>query len=193
MTGTWSSGLPSERLVGLEALDVAVHTAACRLDLARPPDEPGIYLLHHSAQVAADAPTWRRAYAALNSWPIYIGSAASLKERLCRHNRNLMRTTGLAPTDFSVTLVPTHSRGAATHGESMLQELLDPLWCQPWMAGFGSKDVGSKRHDQTVSAWATLHPRAGTGTGRPTVSAETLICQIRQYLADHSSRPVWPV
>lgn len=189
-----SQVLPSEQTLGLEILDAAVHNSSHPLAAWTPPDRPGVYLLHFVGQPCRSEPRWRRAYRQLCGWPIYAGMASSLRERTGRHRLTLASTANLEVVDFRITVVPTATKGAAALGELELQRMLQPLWCELWMSGFGSKSIGSQRLGQARSAWATRHPRSGTGSGHAQISAAEISKRINEHVAAATARPHrWPL
>ncbi len=119
-------------------------------------------------------------------YPIYAGSAASLIERRQRHVRNLEGLIDLSEDDLRIVLVPTTSEAGAGYVEKLFIRAFEPVWNQPWLAGFGSKRQGRIRErGQRVSPWNVLHPGRyiHPSAPRPIATQADLAGKVVNYLA----------
>ena len=124
---------------------------------------PGAYLLLYCGSLEIYAPIAYRGEGGSivqdGGFPIYTGSAASLRERRQRHQRNLRGLEDVDEDDLRIIAVPTPSKAGAVYLEQLFIDAFRPAWNEPWLAGFGSKRQGKTRErGQRVSAWNVLHP-----------------------------------
>lgn len=124
---------------------------------------PGAYLLLYCGSLKIYASVAYRGNGGSivqeGGFPIYVGSAASLRERRQRHQRNLRGLVDMSEADLRIVAVPTPSKAGAVYLEQLFIDAFLPVWNEPWLAGFGSKRQGKTRErGQRVSPWNVLHP-----------------------------------
>lgn len=125
-------------------------------------------------------------------WPVCVGSARDGRERVGRHRINCRSIPNLGRGELVwICAVETASEAAARYVEALCIARLRPIWNQPCMAGFGSKDQGSRRRTQAPPPFALVHPGRIVGTGDPTVSTGMLRRRIVEHLAK-TAMPLWP-
>lgn len=97
------------------------------------------------------------------TFPAYVGAAASLRERLQRHETTFERTVGIGPADVWVSWI-AGSHPAALYMEATLMELR-PILCDPQLSGLGSRQPGRGRpgRGRRVSGWDALVPSGRWG------------------------------
>ncbi len=173
--------------VQLAVLDEALHTPRLQLPTADlRPGCPGVYFTFLSGGPAPYARV------ADGRWPVCVGSARDLRERVGRHRINCRSIRNLERGDLVwICPVETSSEAAARYVEALSISLLRPLWNQAFMAGFGSKDQGSRRRTQAPPPFALVHPGRTVGTGDPTVSTGMLRRRIVEHLTQ-TAMPLWP-
>ena len=128
-------------------------------------------------------------------FPIYAGSAASLRERRQRHQRNLRGLRDVNEDDLRIVVAPTPSKAGAVYLEQLFIDAFRPVWNEPWLAGFGSKRQGRTRErGQRVSAWNLLHPGRYVDVLAPrsAVTNEQLAERVRGYLTNDLLRSSAP-
>ncbi len=120
----------------------------------------GLYLFFYLGTLSAYAPLTARDLR--GAWPIYVGSTKNLRDRMRRHTRTLESTSNVGTGDLAVVALEYRSVAHARHAEQALLETLGTvLWNQTWLAGFGSRPQGARRHGAT-SPWRLLHPTTTT-------------------------------
>jgi hypothetical protein len=142
---------------------------------------PGLYVIVYDGQLPMYAPIRRR-------WPIYIGSAASLRLRIVEHRRNLTGVADIAISDLVAGAVPVQSHALAQYAEALCISTFDPIWNDPRVAGFGSRYQGDSRAGQRQCPWSVLHPGRRSSRGAPVRSREELIEVVRAQLAKTAPR-----
>jgi predicted GIY-YIG superfamily endonuclease len=159
-------------------LDSAVRLPRRRLSTATSTSRgPGIYFIFYAGSVPC--------YNALadGSYPIYIGAARDLAERLGRHRSNTAPVASLAGgADLLVAEAPLGSDPAALYLEALFISRLRPCWNEPWLGGFGSRYQGRSRASQVPPPWSVVHPGRRVGTGVPRNGAEDLRRRVRAHL-----------
>ena len=169
-------------------LDAALAIERVPLALMRPEERPGIYVLF----ARHETPALRRYGNEIvaGTFPIYIGSAQMLPNRLNRHRKTLVSARGLDVDDFYVGVVYTDSLAMALAVEEILIKELRPPWNERTMSGFGSAPPGAGRLAQKVSGFDCLHRRdwANKPTSQELASARK---SLRTYRASGYARALW--
>ena len=169
----------------LDALDVALHTKRQHLPTATADTSPAVYLTFYAGPLR----TYRRI--ASGTWPVAIGAATDGHERLRRHRRSCRPVRNLAGgAHLWVAVVPVASPARALYLEQLLIDLLETVWNQRFMAGFGSRYQGSSRKGQVPPPFALVHPGRRVGSGEPTVTAGFLRRRIIDHL-ERTARDLW--
>ena len=124
---------------------------------------------------------------------MYSGAAEDAAERLPRHIRNLAGARGLSLRDLYVTVVPLPSAASALYAERLVQDRLRPLFCQPALAGLGSRPQGTVRQrGQRPSPFDCLHPRPWA-VEATTAEKRAAFAALADYLSDPGRpRGIWP-
>ncbi len=173
-------------------LDEARHRPRHPLIAGSAPHDraPGIYLLFYVGSLR----TYRQV--SDGSYPVYIGAATNLAERITRHRRSTQPVRNLrSGRDLTVISVPLESHPAALYLEGLIHRRLQPCWNQPWLAGFGSRFQGNSRTRQIEPAWSVLHPGRRVARGPAASQPHELRSLLVQHLratavtglfADHS-------
>lgn len=181
-----------ERRHLITASEEALSARVLPLAALRTP-APGAYLLLYRGTNEIYQPiTYRGAGGSIveeGGYPIYAGSAVSLRERRRRHQRNLVGLRDLAEDDLRIVAVSTLSKAGAVYLEQLFIDAFRPVWNEPWLAGFGSKRQGRTREQgQRVSPWNVLHPGRFVDhrAPRPTVTRD----QLHRRVADHLTSTV---
>jgi hypothetical protein len=160
-------------------LDSAVRLPRRRLSTATSTSRgPGVYFIFYAGRL--------RCYDALadGTYPLYIGAARDLTERLGRHRRNTASVLSLAGgADLLVAEAPLGSDPAALYLEALFIGRLRPCWNEPWLGGFGSRYQGRSRASQIPPPWSVVHPGRRVGTGDPRHGASDLRRRVRAHLA----------
>lgn len=162
-------------------IDCALHAAPTRFGHVIS-SAPGAYLVLYEGELDFLAPLRRPAagsnagsIAEAGGYPLYAGSAKSLKERFRRHGKNLAPIPSLPVSDLLVVPLPTHTWDAATYAERILIRVFEPLLNQPWLAGFGSRAQGrSRERTQRVAPFNVLFPGRPGCHGPAPVTADQL-------------------
>ena len=96
-------------------------------------------------------------------FPVYVGSARSLRARLLRHQTTFERAVGLGPDDVLVSWL-TGSYPATLYTEAVVLEQR-PILADPRLAGLGSRQPGRGRPGarRRVSGWDALVPSGRWG------------------------------
>lgn len=151
------------------AMRAARTAARVPLLAAAPPPSCGTYLLWLVADPTVRPSLARYGDLTLGRHPIYIGSAVSLAERAARHVATLRNARGIGPADIWLSwLPPTASIAGALLAESLLQQQLRPLFCEPEVRGFGSRMQGAVRQaGQAPSPFDSLHRRGWARKSTP--------------------------
>jgi hypothetical protein len=138
---------------------------------------PGVYLLFYTGA--------HRAYRRLSDghWPVYVGCAAGLRERLCRHKANLDRFD-LEVGDVWAAVVPTPSRGTAIHAEEVAMVEGRFIWNEIWFPGFGSRAQGANRVGQTPNPFSVLHNHHHERTNASEITRAGLVRAVRNHLKE---------
>lgn len=165
-----------ETAVRDELLDMVHRTTPEPLTTINPTGDPGTYLLVYAGALALYRPIARH-------WPIYVGSAISLSERMGRHRRNLADVEDLDIGDFAVVTIPTCSHHLGVYLEALATTEFRPVWNQPFLSGFGSRFQGRARAHQRRAAWSVLHPGRRCSSGTPLYSRVELAELARQHIA----------
>lgn len=169
----------------LRILDAVIQLPRQPLLESRVTTQAGIYLLFY------DGPLAVYTRIADGSYPVYVGAAVNLAERLTRHRRNLRRVDNLDGGDhLHVLTMATESCAGALYAESLIGHLLAPVWNQPFLSGFGSRAQGANRTGQAPPPWDVLHPGRRVGRGPTTVTTALLERAARDHLA-RTVRPAW--
>jgi hypothetical protein len=164
--------------IEVSVLDEARHRPRHPLTAGSAPHDraPGIYLLFYAGAL--------RSYRQVSdgSYPVYVGAAADLAERIARHRRNTRPVRNLrGGRDLTVISVPLESHPAALYLEGLIDRRLRPCWNQPWLAGFGSRFQGTSRTGQLEPAWSVLHPGRRVASGPATAQPH----EVRSLLVQH--------
>ncbi|HEY9562380.1 MAG TPA: hypothetical protein VIR30_01305, partial [Nocardioides sp.] len=137
-----------------------LETERQRLDTAVLPDRPVAYCLGldiDSRTLAADGRNELEMYGTdllTGTRAIYVGQAASGRERAGRHRINVAQSKNLHPEDLWICAIEQPTVGASRYAEELLQGRLLAPWCDPRLAGFGSKAQGGIRQaGQRPSPW----------------------------------------
>lgn len=154
---------------------------------------PGAYLMLYCGDLDMYAPVARSADRTsiidAGGYPIYAGSASSLRERRQRHVLNLRGLRDLSEDDLRLVVIPTTSVAGALYVEELFIKAFQPVWNQPWLAGFGSKRQGRVRErGQRVSAWNVLHPGRYVDPAAPMPA--TTRAELSAKVVDHLERTV---
>jgi hypothetical protein len=166
-----------ELKLSVQILETAFFTSPEPLACADPPRQPGMYLFIYGGELEM--------YSSIRGrWPIYVGNAVNLAERLQRHRSNLVDVADLSVDDFAVVTSPLGSHGLAYYAEWLAaNKLFKPVWNQAPLAGFGSKFQGNPRSAQQRCPWSVLHPGRRCGTGPSKRSQEDLVAIVLAHLA----------
>jgi len=183
------------RLGDFRAMNDAVLRSALDIERAplsemRPEDKPGVYVLF----VNKETPSLRRYGSVITSgsFPIYVGSAKMLPDRLSAHRKTIVSAKGLNVSDFSVGVIYTDSHAMALAVEAILIKELRLAWNERPLSGFGSKEPGAERiAAQRSSGFDCLHQRTWAKTPSATEVA-TARRALKTYLASGYVRPLWP-
>lgn len=170
----------------INALEAALTTPPIELaemDARR----PGAYLMLYRGRLPYYARVQRpggrrdrRPIATGGGAPIYIGSASQLRGRTGRYMKKLPCSINVSADDLLVVPMPTSSHAGALYLEGLLIAAFQPVWNQPWLAGFGSQPQGRTRvTHQRASAWSRFHMRAGH---EDPDADRALVTRIRQHL-----------
>lgn len=90
---------------------------------------------------------------------LYVGSGQDLRDRHGRHRISLESVDGLDPDRIRIRCLLTPSSATALLVERLLIARLRPVWNEPWLSGFGSRQQGRTRTaGQRRTAWDVLHP-----------------------------------
>lgn len=179
---------------GQDALRDSVLAAAkgiTRVSLAdiRPHQSPGCYVIF--AKGSTRSLNKYGETLCSGQFPIYIGKAKLLPDRLSRHRRAIVAAKGLEVGDFSVGVIYTETEAMAGAVEAMLIEAIRPPWNERALSGFGSRDPGATRSDQRPSGFDCLHQRDWVQV--PTVDEKAAANRaLKVYLASGYVRPIWP-
>lgn len=169
----------------LRFLDAALHRPRIPLEEVGAPRHPGAYLAFYVGDLPCYAPISRGEY------PIYVGSAAELCDRMRRHRHNTARVANLhGGRDLWVVLLPTPSDAGALFAEALLRRILRPAWNEPALRGFGSRSQGQTRYRQAPPPWAVLHPGRDVGIGPAAHTPAELQGVAIGHLAG-TARPAW--
>ena len=139
------------------ALNAARQIERVPLSDIRPQQKPGVYVLFFSKRTRSLSK-----YGGIlgsGQFPVYIGKAKLLPDRLSRHRRAIVAAKGLAIEDFTVGVIYTDTLAMAGAAEEMLIEAIRPPWNEKALSGFGSRDPGSTRCEQRPSGFDCLHQR----------------------------------
>lgn len=171
--------------IEISVLDEARHRPRHQLAAGGAPHDraPGIYLIFYTGQL--------RSYRAVGhgDYPVYIGAAANLAERIARHRRSTEPVRNLRRGhDLSIISIPLTSHPAALYLEGLIGQRLRPCWNQPWLAGFGSRFQGNCRTQQIEPPWSILHPGRRVSNGPPRHRPP----ELRRMLAQHLRSTVRP-
>ena len=184
-------GMLDERRDKICVFETALNSEPMALTAVRD-GGPGAYLLLHSGPVAcfsrARRPGGRSATGSISldgGWPIYAGSAKSLRERIAgRHHTSISRVVDFDVDDFSVVILPTQSWAAANYAELLL--LASDAFGVPALngpvKGFGSKHQGKSRTTQRISEFNVLFPGRAASTGATNVTAAELHDRVVAHL-----------
>lgn len=164
--------------IELSVLDRATRQRPRPLhEIGEVPKEPGVYFVFYRGGLHTYAP------ASAAGYPLYVGAATVLDERLARHRHNTDPVANLrGGQDLLATAVPLRSHAAALYLETLLIDRLQPCWNQRPFRGFGSRQQGPTRSQQSPPPWALLHPGRRVGTGKPATDANVLWAQIAQHV-----------
>jgi len=169
-------------------LDTALAIERAPLALMRPAEKPGVYVLF----ARHETPALRRYGSAITegTFPIYVGSAQMLPNRLNRHRKTLVSARGLDVDDFYVGVVYTDSLAMALAVEEILIKELRPPWNERPMSGFGSAPQGAGRLAQKVSGFDCLH-RRDWASAPSTAEQSHARKALRTYCASGYARALW--
>ena len=109
------------------------------------PDLPGAYIQFLAAR---ELESILGATLAFGRYPVYVGVASSLRERLRRYVQSL-RGMPVRPSQIHVVLIPCRTKASACFAEAALIEQLNPIWNA--LGGWGQKVPGAKRVGQRCS------------------------------------------
>lgn len=176
-----------ERDISVCLLDAALHVRrTCLTDSRDEPRDPGVYMVFYSGRLS-----WYREVGD-GHYPVYVGSAQDLGERLRRHQRNSRPVRNLhAGSDLWVSSIPLESHAGAVYAEELLIKQLNPVWNQRMAAGFGSRFQGRSRTGQRPPPWSLLHPGRRVGDGEAAVSVEFLGRKVSDWLERHTRSGIW--
>lgn len=148
---------------------------------------PGVYLIFYVGALEC----YRRV--ARGTWPVYAGAAQSLGERHGRHRTNTRPIGSLTGgQDLLILGVATETYAGALFAEGLLRDLLQPVWNQPFCAGFGSRAQGASRTRQAPPPFTLLHPGRHVGTGHSTVDVPDLERRVSAHLDASVRFDLWP-
>jgi hypothetical protein len=171
------------------ALDAILQIERVPLADIRPLQKPGVYVLFFTKATRSLSK-----YGELLSsgqFPVYIGKAKLLPDRLSRHRRAIVAAKGLAIGDFTVGVIYTDTLAMAGAAEEMLIEAIRPPWNEKALSGFGSRDPGSTRSDQRPSGFDCLHQRDWVQA--PTTDEKAAANKaLKVYLASGYVRSIFP-
>lgn len=156
----------------------------------RATDRPGTYVI--GAVRSTRALRQYKDLVTSGQFPLYVGSARSLSERLDRHRITIASATGLAISDFWITYLETDSLASALGTEAELIAEIRPPWNQRSMSGFGSRHPGKNRMDQRPTGFDVLHRRDWANSASED-EEKAVRRSLRLYLESGFVRPLWPV
>lgn len=89
--------------------------------------------------------------------PVYVGKAGAsgLSNRLKQHLKSI-ESVDMNPDNFRCRALEMDSEADTVAAEMILIDMHKPLW-NTILKGFGNKNVGSARTNQTTSRWDTIH------------------------------------
>ena len=145
-----------ERARLVELLEVVEWLQPQPLATSVPPSSAGIYVLTFRKSKL-------RCYskAVSTGWPVYVGSAMDLRQRVSDHRVKLGRIRNIDLASVTVSTVTAPSLASAVYAERLLIDTYKSAWNAPWMAGFGSRKLGANRSGQMRSPFARFHPLVG--------------------------------
>ncbi len=168
------------------SLDEALFQHRYPLTDHRAPREAGTYLVFYDGPLRIYAPVAGAVF------PVYVGAAYELAERVARHRRNTRAIESLAGGgDLYVLTVPTGDFAGAIYAEELLRRLLLPVWNEPFLGGFGSRAQGATRTRQSPPPWSLLHPGRAVGLGDLGVTRREVETRACRHL-EATARPLWP-
>lgn len=133
---------------------------------ARPEHGPAFYVLFLAS--AARRLTALYDDLALGADPIYAGAADDGAERMGRHRTNLAGARGLPLRGLFVSVLPMTSEAEAYYRERLFQQRNRICYCQPRLAGLGSRRQGTVREQgQRPSRFDCITSQAVGATGHP--------------------------
>jgi hypothetical protein len=142
---------------------------------------PGTYLLRYHGRLSLYRPVSETVF------PVYVGSARCVRERLHAHRRSLNSTVGLSPDDFSAIVLRAPSHPFAVYAEALLIDAWRPAW-NITAKGFGSAGQGRARALQRQPDWVVLHPGREAGTGPTTTTRLDVHRRVGAHLAATAGR-----
>lgn len=183
-------GFPWDELaVELTVLDEALYRPrVCLPDVVNVTRSAGIYLLFY----ATDEPVPCLRPVADGTYPVYVGSATNLRDRLGRHRRYCQPVPRLSGgADLHALYVETPSHGSSLYCEALVDRLR-PVFNHV-LTGFGSKPQGAKRTTQRMNAFSVLFPGRVVGSGAPGITSARLERQVACHLDAYAHPGLWPL
>lgn len=125
---------------------------------ARPEHGPAFYLFFLASTACRLTALYQDL--ALGADPIYAGATEDGAERMGRHRTNLAGARGLPLQGLFVSILPMTSEAEAYYRERLFQQRNRICYCQPGLAGLGSRRQGTVRErGQRPSRFDCIHPR----------------------------------
>jgi len=195
MTTATIHPFPTKRMLDEEhdqcrVLDTAINASPVALTAVNIICQPGAYALLYGGDVEclsrARRPEGRHATGSIavgGGFPVYVGSAKRLAERLRRHVRNLVAVVDLDVEDFVAVLLPTRTFAGGRYAEELLIDGFGVPVLNGAVKGFGSRHQGRQRVSQRISEFNVLFPGRKACTGPATVTAAILRERVVAHLA----------
>lgn len=188
MSHTTEPALWNERSALVAVIDELLHRPRDPLTTGSSHTGPGLYAVfyrRHRRKEQGDKATPGTAaleQVAAATWPVYVGSAISVRERHNRHLTNAAHLVDIDADELWTLALPLPSHAAALYAEALVIDALQPVWNEYWCRGFGSRDQGSTRTGQAPSPFALLHRIPARGPQAAAVQLELAEC-VRSHLA----------
>ena len=169
------------------ALDAILAMDRRRLtEVGHLPRTPGYYLVFYRRPDRSWSTIDPTLYASVDrgTYPLYVGSAVNLRERIGEHRKNTEAVASFSGgEDLFTAAVPLHSHADALYAEQLLLGALRCVWNEKFCQGWGSSWQGATRATQAPTPWSVLHPGRRTGLGTSRSTASELAHRVRDHLA----------
>lgn len=187
MSHTTEPTLWDERSALIAILDELLHRPRDPLTTGSSRTGPGLYAVFYRCRRTGprrlDSTPGTAALEQVDAatWPVYVGSALSVRERFNRHLTNAAHLIDIEPGELWTLELPLRSHAASLYAEALVIDALQPVWNQYWCRGFGSRDQGPTRTGQAPSPFSRLHRISPRGPRSEAIRDE-LAESVRRHL-----------